>query len=75
MQGAVAEPRRVCDHDGTTLLAQIDGAGAQDYLGRSVASAGDIDGDGRDEFIISEYSASPGDHTLAGSVYIYKYSQ
>ena len=59
------------DHDGTTLLAQIDGAAAGDKLGYSVASAGDVDGDGRAEILIGAYYAAPGGRADAGSTYLY----
>ncbi len=52
------------------VLHQILGAKAQDWLGQSVAGAGDVDGDGHDDFL----AGAPGDGTggsLAGSASIY----
>jgi len=53
------------------LLFQKDGAAAFDYLGSSVAGAGDVDGDGKADFIISAPVASPGGLSYAGSAYVY----
>ncbi|MFH1826108.1 MAG: FG-GAP-like repeat-containing protein [bacterium] len=52
-------------------LYQKDGAAAGDWLGWSVAGAGDVDNDGYDDFIIGAPSADPGGKTGAGSAYIY----
>jgi hypothetical protein len=47
---------------------QISGATAQDRLGKSVASAGDINGDGHDDVIIGANEASPQSKNMAGLV-------
>ncbi len=54
-----------------TLLFQKDGAAAGDVLGVSVAGAGDVNGDGRADFIVSAYGADPGGLGDAGSAYVY----
>ena len=51
------------DDDGATLLATINGTVADGYLGESVASAGDVDGDGKAEILIGTQGA--------GSSYLY----
>jgi len=53
------------------LLYQKDGAAAFDYLGISVAGAGDVNGDGKADFIIGAAFASPGGLGTAGSAYLY----
>ncbi len=54
-----------------TLLYKKDGANSLDWLGRSVAGAGDVNGDGRADFIISAELADPGGLTNAGSIFVY----
>lgn len=52
------------------VLHQFLGAVAQDWLGQSVAGAGDVDGDGRDDVVVG----APGDDTggsQAGSASVY----
>ena len=53
------------------LLYQKDGAGSSNYMGNSVAGAGDLNGDGRPDFIVGAPGASPGGLAAAGSAYIY----
>ncbi|MGH8003201.1 MAG: integrin alpha, partial [Limisphaerales bacterium] len=53
------------------LLYQRDGAAAGDYLGISVAGAGDMDGDGKTDFIIGAPLADPGGRGSAGSAFVY----
>ncbi|MFH1825666.1 MAG: integrin alpha [bacterium] len=54
-----------------SLLYQKDGAVAEDYLGYSVAGAGDVDGDGNADFIIGAVAADPNEIDAAGSAYVY----
>ncbi len=49
---------------------RLDGVAADDRSGRSVASAGDVNGDGFDDLIIGAYSADPGGRIDAGSSYV-----
>ena len=57
------------DLDGTNgfILNGIDGI---DYSGRSVSSAGDVNGDGYDDLIIGASSADPNGDNQAGETYI-----
>jgi hypothetical protein len=48
---------------------RIDGIASYDYSGRSVASAGDVNGDGFDDLIIGAYGAAGGD-PYAGETYV-----
>ena len=54
-----------------SLLHRIDGAAAGDQFGFSVAGAGDVNGDGVPDQIVSAVNASPGGIANAGSVYVY----
>lgn len=54
-----------------TLLYRKDGAAFLDNFGRSVAGAGDIDGDGRADFIVGALLADPGGVEAAGSAFVY----
>ncbi|HEY9817195.1 MAG TPA: cadherin domain-containing protein, partial [Candidatus Obscuribacterales bacterium] len=49
---------------------RIDGVAADDRSGRSVSSAGDINGDGFDDLIIGSYRADPNSNTDSGSSYV-----
>ncbi|MEZ5471146.1 MAG: integrin alpha [Marinicella sp.] len=49
---------------------KINGESAGDYLGRSVSSAGDINGDGITDLIISAIGADPNGASQAGSTYV-----
>jgi hypothetical protein len=53
------------------LLMQFDGAAAGDALGTSVASAGDLNGDGLAEVILGAALASPSGINEAGSVLVF----
>lgn len=59
----------LADLDGTTGF-RLDGADADDRSGQGVASAGDLDGDGVDDFIIGARYADPGGRIYAGSCYV-----
>ena len=48
----------------------INGVAAGDYSGRSVASAGDINGDGFDELIIGARGADPNGNTTSSASYV-----
>ncbi len=50
---------------------RIDGAASRDYLGISVSTAGDVNGDGFDDVIVGAYGADPiGYGSAAGSSYV-----
>ncbi|SDZ60721.1 FG-GAP repeat-containing protein [Jannaschia faecimaris] len=48
----------------------LNGIDAGDLSGRSVASAGDVNGDGIDDILIGAYQADPGDVEGAGETYV-----
>jgi hypothetical protein len=48
----------------------LSGAGEADYSGSSVAGAGDVNGDGRADLIVSAPSASPQGRTGSGRTYV-----
>ena len=65
------------DFDPTLTLSTLDGRtgfrldGVQgDFSGRSVSAAGDINGDGVDDLIVSADGAAPNGNTNAGSSYV-----
>jgi hypothetical protein len=49
---------------------RIDGAADEDSLGGSVSGAGDINGDGIDDLIVSAAGADPNGRTNAGAAYV-----
>ncbi len=49
---------------------RLDGAAEGDVSGYSVASAGDVNGDGFDDLVIGTPEAAPGGRSFAGSTYV-----
>jgi hypothetical protein len=49
---------------------RLDGVAPADFSGRSVASAGDANGDGLDDLIVGAYGADPSGRDRAGSTYV-----
>ena len=49
---------------------RIDGIDISDFSGRSVSSAGDVNGDGFDDIMIGASGADPGGDTSAGESYV-----
>ncbi|WP_048321007.1 integrin alpha, partial [Crocosphaera watsonii] len=64
--------------DSTLNLSSLDGSNgfvisgidARDYSGKSVSNAGDVNGDGIDDFIIGAYGAEPNGNRFAGETYV-----
>ena len=48
----------------------IEGLNANDYLGYSVSTAGDVNGDGKADLVLGAYTASPGGRSSAGMAYV-----
>ena len=59
----------LADLNGTNGF-RIDGIDASDLSGRSVSSAGDVNGDGFDDIMIGADGADPGGDTFAGESYV-----
>ena len=55
--------------NGTTGVV-FNGVAAGDYSGRSVSSAGDVNGDQMDDFLIGAYYADPNSLSGAGATYL-----
>jgi FG-GAP repeat protein/VCBS repeat protein len=53
------------------LLYQWNGRMAEDFFGRAVAAAGDVNRDGYADIIVGTFLADPGGVVLAGSAYVY----
>jgi hypothetical protein len=49
---------------------RIDGAGAADRAGRSVAGVGDVNGDGKDDVLIGAHAADNNGRSNSGSAYV-----
>ncbi|OJA03216.1 integrin alpha, partial [Bathymodiolus thermophilus thioautotrophic gill symbiont] len=57
----------------STSIAQgfvMNGENAYDYSGRSVSSAGDVNGDGLDDLIVGAYKADPAGKSKAGKSFV-----
>ena len=54
-----------------SLLYQRDGGAEYNNFGHSVSAAGDVNGDGKADFIVGERLADPGGRLGAGSAYVY----
>ncbi|MGH8004392.1 MAG: integrin alpha, partial [Limisphaerales bacterium] len=52
-------------------IYQKAGSSSGDLLGFSVAGAGDVDGDGKADFIIGAFAADPGGRNAAGSAFVH----
>ncbi len=49
---------------------RLDGIDANDASGSSVASAGDVNGDGFDDILVGAYRGDPGGDSYAGETYV-----
>jgi len=67
--GSFPATLELADLDGVTGF-RLDGAAREDSAGRSVASAGDVNGDGVDDLIVGASRADPGGLLYAGSSYV-----
>ena len=67
--GGFASAIALASLDGTTGF-RLDGIDANDSGGRSVASAGDVNGDGFADIVIGATGASPNGHNSAGETYV-----
>jgi hypothetical protein len=55
----------------TSATRVIEGVAADDHFGSSVASAGDLNGDGYDDVVLGASSASPGGLVSAGTASVF----
>jgi hypothetical protein len=55
----------------STSALVLEGVAANDQFGESVASAGDVNGDGFADVVVGAYTASPGGRTDAGTASVY----
>lgn len=49
---------------------KIEGLSAGDYLGAAISTAGDLNGDGKAEFLLGSYKVSSGNRTNVGAAYV-----
>ncbi len=68
-KGSFASAPNLAALNGTTGF-QINGEAAGDLAGMSVASAGDVNGDGLDDLLIGARDAGPASLSLSGSSYV-----
>lgn len=54
-----------------SLLYRKDGVAAGDQFGNTVAGVGDVNGDGKPDFAVGAFLASPSGYLNAGSAYVY----
>lgn len=62
----------IIDGATATRLGRVSRGGNGDYFGISVASGGDLDGDGRADFLVGAHQASPGGTMEAGCAYAFR---
>lgn len=55
---------------GPTMGLRVDGALAGKQTGRRIATPGDVNGDGRDDLLLSTYQLDPPGRTNAGTAYV-----